>query len=545
MRHRAGKSEGKRSTGVAVVMVAGLASVLAGGCETDSFLFDPSVMGRWEHTPARVPVLSRIASIEGQDDEWVEYSDPTPADLIPEVSEYRIGPGDRLDITIYDLPDEGKYTPYQGKQVDTRGYIDIPQLGSINVNGLTVTEAVAAIQNAMKPLVTQPLAAIDVVQQRQQRFNVMGAVQNAGPYIIPVADYRLLEALTAAGGASESPEEIYIIRQVPLSEAAGGRSPVGHAPATGPSTNPPSGEQLNDLIRELSKPQPAPGTPNTNPPPPPKPEGAPAPTGTVPKPAGSPGVMSPSAGQPPAGQPAQPPAKPPIDLIEPGRSSTPPPPPPAGQPEPDTADATWVYLNGHWVKIKRPAPAQPSAGAEMQLPSNLAVATAAPVITQRVIRVPRERLFSGDARVNVVIRPGDIIRVPPVPSGNFFVAGQVSRPGVFQMSDRLTLTNALVAAGGLSQTAVPERADLTRMIGRDHVATIRLNVRAVFEGTEPDVFIKANDRINIGSNFWATPLAVIRNGFRASYGFGLIVDRNFGSDIFGIPPESKQNNGFF
>jgi polysaccharide export outer membrane protein len=186
------------------------------GCETDSFLFDPSVVGRWEHTPAQVPVLSRIASIEGASDDLGEAADPTPADLIPEVSEYRIGPGDRLDLIIYDLPEEGKFTPYQGKQVDTRGYIEIPQLGSIYVNGLTVTEAVQAIQNAMKSLVAQPLASVDVAQQRQLRFNVIGGVQNPGPFIIPVADYHLIEALAAAGGFSEAPDMIYIIRQTPL-----------------------------------------------------------------------------------------------------------------------------------------------------------------------------------------------------------------------------------------------------------------------------------------------------------------------------------------
>ncbi len=42
--------------------------------------------------------------------------------------------------------------------------------------------------------------------------------------------------------------------------------------------------------------------------------------------------------------------------------------------------------------------------------------------------------------------------------------------------------------------------------------------------------------MNVGTNFWAYPLAVIRNGFRASYGFGFLIDRNFGNDIFGAPP---------
>ena len=65
------------------------------------------------------------------------------------------------------------------------------------------------------------------------------------------------------------------------------------------------------------------------------------------------------------------------------------------------------------------------------------------------------------------------------------------------------------------------------------------NMRAIAEFTQPDVYLKPDDRINVGTNFWAAPLAVLRNGFRASYGFGFILDRNFGNDIFGAPPVNQ------
>jgi polysaccharide export outer membrane protein len=29
---------------------------------------------------------------------------------------------------------------------------------------------------------------------------------------------------------------------------------------------------------------------------------------------------------------------------------------------------------------------------------------------------------------------------------------------------------------------------------------------------------------------------VFRNGFRVTYGFGFLLDRNFGNDVFGAPP---------
>jgi polysaccharide export outer membrane protein len=155
-----------------------------------------------------------------------------------------------------------------------------------------------------------------------------------------------------------------------------------------------------------------------------------------------------------------------------------------------------------------------------------------------VIRVPADALIEGDARYNLVVRPGDVISVPPPETGNVYIGGQVNRPGVYQLPavGRLTLQRAMTAAGGLSGIAIPERVDVTRMVGPDRQATIMLDLRAIAEGTQPDVFLKPDDHINVGTNFWALPLAVVRNGFRASYGFGFLLDRNFGNDLFGAPP---------
>ena len=75
--------------------------------------------------------------------------------------------------------------------------------------------------------------------------------------------------------------------------------------------------------------------------------------------------------------------------------------------------------------------------------------------------------------------------------------------------------------------------DLIRRIGDNQEATLRLDIKAIFDGTQPDFFLKPNDTINFGTNALLTPLAVLRSGFRASYGFGFILDRNFEQELFG------------
>ena len=143
-----------------------------------------------------------------------------------------------------------------------------------------------------------------------------------------------------------------------------------------------------------------------------------------------------------------------------------------------------------------------------------------------------------DSRFNVVIRPGDKIYVQEPQSGVVYVDGEILRPGVynFPASGRLTLSRLVAAAGGPGPLAIPTRVDLTRVVGENREATIRLNLAAIRNRTEPDIFLRPDDHIILGTNFWATPLAVFRNGLRMTYGFGFLLDRNFGNDVFGPPP---------
>jgi polysaccharide export outer membrane protein len=511
----------------ALLLAPGAALALLAGCEVDSFI-DPSVIGRWEWTPTQVPILESIATIEDSSGETIEYADPTEEDLIPVIKPYRFGPGDRLKLTLYDVVQLGTAENYE-RSVDQRGNIEIPQLGSIYIVGLNEEQARQAIEERMRSRLglEPPLAVIEPQAQRDLTFTIMGAVDQPGPYFIPSADYRLLEAITAGGRFDSSLDWVHVIRNVPLSDDEGGLRP---APAPGaeapPQTPTTDGKSLIDLIDTLSKPA---GETKADQPPSPSAEdvpkspgmrGAPAVIGIDDvttrstrraKPVASPGTMQPAVPLPESSRPRATPA-------------------PALRPASDT---TWVFLNGKWQQIRTGSSAQPVA------PAGEPARTRA---TQRVIRVPLKALLEGRREYNIVIRPKDVIRIPPAPSGVVYVGGQVARPGPYNLppAGRLTLERAINAAGGLNNIAIPSRVDLTRMTGPDRQATIRLDLGAIAERTQPDIFLKPDDLVNVGTNFWAYPLAVIRNGFRANYGFGTIVDRNFGSDVFGLPPESRR-----
>jgi polysaccharide biosynthesis/export protein len=475
-------------------------AMLAGGLGGCKSFMDPTKLGRYSHTPTVMPILDRIASIEDSSGQVVEYVDAIAEDLIPQPESYRIGPGDALRVIAYDIVRVNQQEEYE-VPVDARGMIEIPQLGRISVNGLTTQEATEAIADAIaqKGLVQNPLVQVLTLSQRQQTFTVIGAIQNPGLYPIPRADYRLLEAIAAAGQFDDTMKEIYVIRQVPLSDEVTGKISDAPTRSRTTTTQPATGEKpvekqdMLDLINEISpdKATDAPKSP-------------------------SPGMMRRQDGAQNGSttQPAEPPA---VDLIE------------NDGPRPDTTTSdgsSWVFLNGKWVRVKQ--------ATEADALTNRVKADE--LITQRVIRIPIKDLLQGKQSINVVIRAGDVIRFPSTSSGFVYMGGDVARPGPYQVASEFTLLRAIDSAGGLNEVGIPERVELTRMLPGNRQAVIRLDLQAISEHTQPDIFLKSNDRITVGTNGWALPLAVIRNGLRVSYGFGFILDRNLSNDLIGPPP---------
>lgn len=197
-----------------------------------------------------------------------------------------------------------------------------------------------------------------------------------------------------------------------------------------------------------------------------------------------------------------------------------------------SAAAQWQFVGGQWVRLG------PATSRSVDLAASQGAGIAQTLVTQRIIEIPYQKLLNGEMQYNIVIRPGDIINVPSPVIGNVFIMGAIARPGTFSLpGDKdLTLKLLVAAAGGLNQLAWPSRVDLTRRVGENMEATVRLNLQSIFEGRQPDFFLKPNDMINVGQSFWSVPLAVLRNGFRYTYGFGFVLDRNFNNDIFGPPP---------
>ncbi|KKO11289.1 hypothetical protein LCGC14_0017680 [marine sediment metagenome] len=152
----------------------------------------------------------------------------------------------------------------------------------------------------------------------------------------------------------------------------------------------------------------------------------------------------------------------------------------------------------------------------------------------RIIAINLAKLYDGDPRMNIIIRPNDIIHVPALEIGEFYIMGEVARPGVYSLTGRrITVKMAIAAAGNFTGIAWPSNSVLFRRIGENQEQTIPLNIEKIFRGQESDIFLKANDVIGVGTHPAASFMAVIRNAFRMTYGFGFIYDRNFADPAIG------------
>jgi len=212
----------------------------------------------------------------------------------------------------------------------------------------------------------------------------------------------------------------------------------------------------------------------------------------------------------------------------------------------------WILRNGKWVPVQVGSPKLPTMPEQIEpvrpvikiepgeKPIGPFEEPSPPVLERkpgagaRLIRIPAKRLLEGDPRYNIVIKPGDSIHVPVDIVGEFCITGNVNRTGFIPITGRpMTLKMAIAAAGGLNPLAWPKRVEVVRRIGRKQEEIVMVDLDKIASGEQPDFFIKPNDLINVGTHATSRWRAILRNAFRATYGFGFVYDRNFADRDFG------------
>jgi polysaccharide biosynthesis/export protein len=124
---------------------------------------------------------------------------PTSSSTVPTDTRYRIGPGDILDIRIFNRPQLSR----ESVRVDNRGMIRMPLLEE-EIQAACRTEIELAREIATRYLKYQknPQVDIFVKEYHSQPVAIIGAVNQPGRFQLQ-RRVRLLELLTFAGGPAE------------------------------------------------------------------------------------------------------------------------------------------------------------------------------------------------------------------------------------------------------------------------------------------------------------------------------------------------------
>lgn len=454
---------------------------------------DPTQAGNYQR--GKTSEILSVMSLLEEPDELIDAEEPTEADLEPTYIEPKISPGDILRVSIFELQAPGIASEQQ-IQVRPSGIETFPTLGPVSVVGLTGRELELEIKRLLRERQILDDADVQVALLRSegQQFTIVGSIQQPGNYPITRPDYRLMNAIGAVGGLPTQVDTIYIFRQ--SDDAIEPTSmPSELSQARRGNLFGETGYTLSDVAR-------GPGT-----------------------------VRLAQAGGPPTE----------LDRLESGPKSS-----NTGAPVYDPTTGEWKMVEPGSAPAMTPRRTTPTTvPVTPNTPTTMPDEEIGPEFADsglRIIAIPAKALLAGDPKYNVVIRPRDLIRVRIPNIGQYYMGGNIQNPGPYQLDGRsLTVKQALVSAGGFGPLAEPSRANLVRRISKDEEQTIQIDLDAIMAGDTPDFYLRPNDTINVGSTPIHIFLAVLRNAFRISYGFGFVYDRNFAdSDTFQAREQTRQ-----
>jgi polysaccharide export outer membrane protein len=115
------------------------------------------------------------------------------------VANYRIGPLDTLDVSVFEEPD----LSVKAMQVDASGLIALPLVGSVSAKGKTAAELSKELEQILgQKYLKNPQVTVTVAASVSQKVSVQGEVTEPGIYQLN-GPTTLLDVISMAKGETE------------------------------------------------------------------------------------------------------------------------------------------------------------------------------------------------------------------------------------------------------------------------------------------------------------------------------------------------------
>ncbi len=117
-----------------------------------------------------------------------------------------------------------------------------------------------------------------------------------------------------------------------------------------------------------------------------------------------------------------------------------------------------------------------------------------------VVEIDLKELLEGeDFSLNIPIQGGDVIHIPERKMELFYVVGEVTKPGAFEIPPQndVFVSQAVTWAGGPMKTAKTDKGILVRYNGKGERQEMAVNFSDIIQGKKSDFLVQANDIIFI------------------------------------------------
>jgi len=110
-----------------------------------------------------------------------------------------------------------------------------------------------------------------------------------------------------------------------------------------------------------------------------------------------------------------------------------------------------------------------------------------------------ELLLEGNQKLNIPLMAGDVVNVPVDKFIHVYVFGQVRNPGAIEvkMSKKITVLQAIAAAGGLTEGASKRGVTIKRVLKDGREQKIKVNLNDIIKGKKPDIVLQEGDVVYV------------------------------------------------
>lgn len=99
-----------------------------------------------------------------------------------------------------------------------------------------------------------------------------------------------------------------------------------------------------------------------------------------------------------------------------------------------------------------------------------------------------------------IIEPRVTVQLVQSHSQKFFVVGDVATPGIYEMTRRLTVREALAMAGYITRTGDKQRVHVLRLQPSGQLVPLPVNIKAIEQGRGQDIYLSPGDTVVVPGN---------------------------------------------